>query len=123
MPVVPPIVPVAVGTDPSVPPPPWNMNRPFQFVGNGNCTWKTLWYWHLSNGLMCLLTYPSMMQRAGSVEAGDARTAEVITVFGTGRLAAGRAARAAQDATGVTGVAIDVVVAAKPPHCPCASPS
>src|SRR5690242_6308648 len=64
------------------------------------------------------------MQRAGSVEVAVARTAEVMTVFGTGKLAADeRAASAAHEGTGVAGVAIEVVVVAKPAHCPCTSPS
>src|SRR5438874_7384944 len=63
------------------------------------------------------------MHRAGSVEVADARTADVITILGTGKAETDSAASAAQEATGVTGVAIEVVVVAKPAHCPCELPS
>ena len=36
------MVPVAAGTEPSVPPPPCIMKRPFQAAGRGSCTWKTV---------------------------------------------------------------------------------
>src|SRR5262249_51192789 len=49
-------------------------------------------------------------------------TAEVITVFGTGKPEAGSAARLAHD-FGVTGVAIEVVLVSKPAHWPCERPS
>ena len=56
------------------------------------------------------------MQRSGKDPLAGVSTAEVITVFGTGKAEAGSAASAAQDAAGVTGVAMDVVVVPKPAH-------
>ena len=57
------------------------------------------------------------MQRSGRLPLAAVSTAEVITVFGTGKPAAGRAASAAHDAAGATGpLLIDVPVVAKPVH-------
>jgi hypothetical protein len=57
-----------------------------------------------------------MMQRSGKDPLAGVSTADVITVFGTGKPEAGRAASAAQDPAGVTGLPIDDVVVAKPAH-------
>src|SRR6266404_511324 len=88
------VVPVALGVEPSVPPPPWKKKRPFQLLASGSWTWKPSWYWQLSTGLKCLLTMPVTMQRCGRPPPA-----------------------------GVSGVAIDVVVVEKPAHWPCACPS
>ena len=57
-----------------------------------------------------------MMQRSGKDPLAGVSTADVITVFGTGKPETGRAASAAHDPAGVTGVPIDDVVVAKPAH-------
>src|SRR5689334_4454287 len=63
------------------------------------------------------------MHRSGKVLLAGVSTAEVITVLGTGKADAGSRASAAHEAAGVTGVAIDVVLVAKPAHWSCALPS
>src|SRR5215472_9952780 len=62
------------------------------------------------------------MQRSGSPLPAGVSTAEVITVLGTGNPEAGSMARLAH-ATGVTGVAIEVVRVLKSAHWFCAFPS
>src|SRR5262245_17445427 len=62
------------------------------------------------------------MQRCGNPFAAGVSTAEVMTVLGTGKPAAGSVARLAHG-VGVAGVAIDVVAVAKPAHWPWAFPS
>ena len=97
----------------------WNMKRPFQAADSGNCTWKAIWYVQLSTGLVCLLMCPLTMQRSGRPVVGvlaAVSVAESITVLGTGKPAADNVARLAQDATGVTGVPIDVFVVEKSAH-------
>ena len=116
------VVPVALGVEPSVPPPPWKKKRPFQLLASGSWTWKPSWYWQLSTGLKCLLTMPVTMQRCGRPPPAGVSTADTITVLGTGKPAGGSAASAAHG-RGVTGVAIDVDVVEKPAHWPCACPS
>src|SRR3979490_2203075 len=113
------VVPVALGVEPSVPPPPWKKKRPFQLLASGSWTWKPSWYWQVSTGLVGLLTYRGTMQRSCGPPAAGVSTADTITVLGTGKPAAGSAASAAHG-RGVTGVAIDVVVGGKLAHWPCA---
>src|SRR5258708_18171108 len=88
------VVPVALGVEPSVPPPPWKKKRPFQLLASGSWTWKPSWYWQLSTGLKCLLTMPVTMQRCGKPPPAGVSTADTITVLGTGQPAGGSAARA-----------------------------